>query len=175
MRGALGIMEGRGTEENRRPFLVFPSMPGEEGGSDPLGVLGGPAVQAGQGERRISRQTEARGREDGKKGPRWGSTRLTCTGLTIVGGEGLLRGSPRGTSSPIQQSADNQLRLEEVLTLILETLRHKQGGRREDHNALLKRGQQPAEVGQTSSGPPASGAVTTVSLSSRSFLGLQGL
>lgn len=93
-----------------------------------------------------------------------------------MGGEGLLRGSPRHQHGHIQQTPDNQLRLEEVLTLILETLRHKQGcqeGR--DHNALLKRGQQPAEVGQTSSGPPASGAVTTVSLSSGSFLGLQGL
>lgn len=93
-----------------------------------------------------------------------------------MGGEGLLRGSPRHQHSHIQQTPDNQLRLEEVLTLILETLRHKQGWQEgRDHNALLKRGQQPAEVGQTSSGPSASGAVTTVSLSSGSFLGLQGL
>lgn len=93
-----------------------------------------------------------------------------------MGGEGLLRGSPRHQHGHIQQTPDNQLWLEEVLTLILETLRHKQGWQEgRDHNALLKRGQQPAEVGQTSSGPPASGAVTTVSLSSGSFLGLQGL
>lgn len=45
-------------------------------------------------------------------------------------GEGLLGGSPRHQHGHVQQTTDNQLRLEEVLTLILETLRHKQGGGR---------------------------------------------
>lgn len=45
-------------------------------------------------------------------------------------GEGLLGGSPRHQHGHVQQTTDNQLWLEEVLTLILETLRHKQGGGR---------------------------------------------
>lgn len=44
-------------------------------------------------------------------------------------GEGLLRGSPRHQHSHVQQTPDDQLRLKEVLTLILETLGHKQGWR----------------------------------------------
>lgn len=106
------------------------------------------------------------------------STYLANTGLSDCGRRGSAQRVSQAPARPHPADADNQLRLEEVLTLILETLRHKQGWQEgRDHNALLKRGQQPAEVGQTSSGPPASGAVTTVSLSSGSFhtLGLQGL
>ena len=49
---------------------------------------------------------------------------------------------PRHQHGHVQQTPDNQLWLEEVLTLILETLRHKQGWQEgRDRNALLKRGQ----------------------------------
>lgn len=56
-----------------------------------------------------------------------------------MGREGLLRGSPRYQHGHVQQTPNNQLRLEEVLTLILETLRHKQGWQEgRDRNVLLK-------------------------------------
>lgn len=80
MRETLGRMEGQGDRGEQETFSGLPLHARREGGRGQThpGVLGGPAVQAGQGERRTSRQLRP-GREDGK-GPVGGALDLLVQG-----------------------------------------------------------------------------------------------
>lgn len=67
----------------------------------------------------------------------------------------MLGGTTRNQDSHIQQTPDNQLRLQEILTLILETLGQKQGWWGGDRQqALLNQGKQEL-LGGAGRKPPA--------------------
>lgn len=114
------------------------------------------------------------GKEDGK-GPGWGSTRLTCTELSDCGRRGSARRVSQAPARPRPADAGQSAVAgggTDTHPGDPEAQAGVAGGERPQ--CTTKARPKPAEVGQTS-GPPASGAVTTVSLSSGSFLGLQGL
>ena len=151
MSAALGRMEGQGHRGEQETFSALPLHARREGGRGQThpGVLGGPAVQAGQGERRTSRQLRP-GREDGKS-PGWGSTRLTCTGLSDCGRRGSARRVSQAPARP-RPADDGQSAAAGGGTDTHPGDPEAQTGWREgrDSNALLKQGQQPPEAGQTS-------------------------
>lgn len=91
-----------------------------QGSHQPWGIGGGPAVQEGGGRRGSGLE---------------GSPHLLVQGGAIVGCERLLRGSAGHQHGHVQQTPDNELRLKQVLTLILEALRQEGGGCREEGTA----------------------------------------
>ena len=102
-------------------------------------------------------------------------TRLTCTGLSDCGQRGSAQRVSQVPARPRPADAEQSAAAgggTDTHPGDPEAQAGVAGGERPQCATKVR--PKPAEVGQTS-GPPASGAVTTVSLSSGSFLGLQGL
>lgn len=160
MRGTLGRMDGWGDRAEQETFSGLPLHARREGGRGQThpGVLGGPAVQAGQGKGRTSRQLRP-GRGDGK-GPGWGSTRLTCTGLSDCGRRGSARRVSQAPARPRPADAGQSAAAgggTDTHPGDPEAQAGAAGGERQQR--ATKARPKACGGGQTSSGPPASGAV----------------